>query len=125
MKAADGRILRRERSAARLYDAAQELHPRKALDDVSVDEICEHAGVGRATFFRIFETKAGLLREFNRRLTLDAIARIEAAGEIDLLSALGLVRAAILDAWRDAGPGHAAMALEFARPRGEHPRAAS
>ena len=42
-----------------------------------MDDICVRAQVGRATFFRFYGTKAGLLAEFNRRLAelaLDFIA---------------------------------------------------
>lgn len=111
---ADGRTRRRERNAERLYDAAAELLTTRSFDELTVEEISQHAGVGRATFFRIFETKAGLLREFNRRLAADAAARINSTGDLDLRAALGHVRDAITDAWRDAGPGLAAMAREFA-----------
>lgn len=33
-----------------------------------MDDICVRAQVGRATFFRCYGSKAGLLAEFNRRL---------------------------------------------------------
>jgi AcrR family transcriptional regulator len=111
----DGRARRRELSASRLFEAALELLADRPYDELTVEEICAHAGVGRATFFRIFDTKPGLLREFNRRLAADAEARIAAAGDVDLRGGLDLVRAAILDAWRDASPGLAAMARDFSR----------
>jgi AcrR family transcriptional regulator len=123
----DGRSRRRQRNAAQLYDAASELLITRAFDELSVDEICAHAGIGRATFFRIFTTKAGLLREFNRRLAQDAAARITAAGNADVGTKLGHVRAAIYDAWRHAGPGQIRMAEEFVRaapsndPHSAHP----
>ncbi|MFZ1489275.1 MAG: helix-turn-helix domain-containing protein [Ilumatobacteraceae bacterium] len=110
----DGRRARRERNAARLYDSANELLTVRGFDELSVEEICEHAGVGRATFFRIYETKAGLLREFNRRLADDAAARVAAAGDkVDLRTGLDQIRAAIVDAWRHAGQGHAGMAATY------------
>ncbi len=123
----DGRARRRQRSAARLYDAANDLLGSRPYDELTVDDICAHANVGRATFFRIYETKAGLLREFNRRLTDDAAARIELAGDIDLRTALNHIRDAIVDAWRRAGRGHVGMATEFTRstpsgdPHAAHP----
>lgn len=123
----DGRSLRRERNAARLYDAAEELLATRSFDELTVDEICERAGVGRATFFRIFDTKAGLLREFNRRLAEDARRRLQAAGDVDIRTALDHVRRAIVDAWRRAGRGHVGMAQEFVRtmppddPHSAHP----
>jgi AcrR family transcriptional regulator len=118
----DGRSARRERNAARLYDSANELLAVRTFEELSVEEICARAGVGRATFFRIFETKAGLLREFNRRLADDAAARLTAAGDnVDLRTALDHVRAAIVDAWRHAGPGHVGMAATYraTRPSGD------
>lgn len=123
----DGRTRRRQRNAAQLYDAANDLLASHSFDDLSVEDICAHAGIGRATFFRIFETKAGLLREFNRRLAQDAAARIAEAGPADIGTTLGHIRAAIYDAWRRAGPGHVRMAEEFVRaapsndPHSAHP----
>jgi AcrR family transcriptional regulator len=123
----DGRTRRRQLNAAQLYDAASDLLASYSFDDLSVEDICAHAGIGRATFFRIFGTKAGLLREFNRRLTQDAAARIAAAGTADIATTLGHIRAAVYDAWRQAGPGHVRMAQEFVRavpsndPHSAHP----
>jgi AcrR family transcriptional regulator len=113
--AVDGRALRRRRNAERLYDAADELLATRSYEELTIEEICQRANVGRATFFRIYDTKAGLLREFNRRLAQDAAERIRAAGSVGVRTALGHVRDAIVDAWRHAGPGHAGMAREFAR----------
>lgn len=123
----DGRVRRRDANAARLYDAADALMAEQAFDELTVEQICEQAGVGKATFFRIFESKAGLLREFNRRLADDASARVARGGDVDARTTLGLVRAAIVDAWRNAGPGHVGMAREFVRtmpstdPHAAHP----
>jgi AcrR family transcriptional regulator len=111
----DGRTRRRERSAVRLYDAANVLLAAHSFEEVTVEQICDRAGVGKATFFRIFESKAGLLREFNRRLAQDAAERIARSGCTDVRATLGHVRAAIVDAWRHAGPGHVGMAREFIR----------
>ncbi len=124
---ADGRAMRRHNNALRLYDAADELLTSTGFDDVSVEEICKRAGVGRATFFRIYGTKSGLLREFNRRLTNDAERRLEALGTADVRAALGQVADAIVDAWRHAGPGHLGMARTFVQslphsdPHDAHP----
>ena len=123
----DGRALRRHDNARRLYDAADELLASTSFDDLSVDDVCERADVGRATFFRIYGTKAGLLREFNRRLTDDASRRLDVRGAADVRTSLGIVADAIVDAWRHAGPGHLGMARAFARsvphtdPHAAHP----
>ncbi len=123
----DGRALRRYDNTRRLYDAADELLATTGFDELSVEEICERAGVGRATFFRIYGTKAGLLREFNRRLANDAECRLEALGLADARAALGQIADAIVDAWRHAGPGHLGMARTFVQslphsdPHDAHP----
>lgn len=123
----DGRTRRRQLNAAQLYDAAGDLLASHSFDDLSVEDICAHAGIGRATFFRIFGTKAGLLREFNRRLAQDAAARIADAAAHDIATTLGHIRAAIYDAWHEAGPGHVRMAQEFVKavpsndPHSGHP----
>jgi AcrR family transcriptional regulator len=123
----DGRSRRRQRNAAQLYDAASDLLASRSFDELSVEDICGHAGIGRATFFRIFGNKAGLLREFNRRLANDAAVRIANAETADVATTLGHIRAAIYDAWREAGPGHIRMAEEFVRaapsndPHSAHP----
>jgi len=127
----DGRSLRRQRNAAQLYDAASDLLASRSFDELSVADVCAHADIGRATFFRIFGTKAGLLREFNRRLAQDAAVRVAGAGATDIAvdvgTKLGHIRASIYDAWRTAGPGHVRMAEEFVRaapsndPHSAHP----
>lgn len=123
----DGRTRRRHRNAEQLYDAATELLASRPFDDVSVADICARAGVGRATFFRIYQNKAGLLLEFNRRLTRDAAARIAQADNTELGETLEHIRAAIYSAWRTAGPGHIRIAEEFVRaapsndPHAAHP----
>jgi AcrR family transcriptional regulator len=125
--ALDGRTRRRERNAERLYDAADELLASRSFDELSVEDVCQRADVGRATFFRIFETKAGLLREFNRRLADDAARRIPESGHTEIRAALEHIRSAIIDAWRRAGHGHVGMARAFVRslpnedPHAAHP----
>lgn len=127
LEALDGRARRRERNAERLYDAATDLLASRSYGELTVDDICAHAQVGRATFFRIFETKAGLLREFNRRLAQDATRRLDRAGDVGGHTALHIIREAIIDAWRGAGRGQVGMATEFTRsvpsgtPHAAHP----
>ncbi|MFI7528707.1 TetR/AcrR family transcriptional regulator [Nocardia salmonicida] len=124
---ADGRSKRRYRNAELLYDAACELLVTRSFDELAVEDICAHAGVGRATFFRIFETKAGLLREFNRRLARDAAADVAAAGATGIAEVLEVLRQTIYRAWQGAGPGLIRMAAEHARaapssdPHAAHP----
>jgi AcrR family transcriptional regulator len=90
---------------AAIFDAAVTLIEAQGYEQTSVEEICSAAGVGRATFFRHFETKAGLLREYNRRLAEDATQRIATLASTDATSRLQAVADAIHDAWVAAGPG--------------------
>jgi AcrR family transcriptional regulator len=124
----DGRSQRRVENRNRIYDAAMGLLRTRSYAEVNVDEICRAAGVGPATFFRIFASKAGLLREFNRRLTRRVEERIAAeAPAEDAAEALRIVVAEITRTWSHAGPGAAAMAQEFIRfsepgdPHAAHP----
>lgn len=124
---ADGRTKRRHRNAERIYDAACELLATRSFDELVVEDICAHAGVGRATFFRIFDNKAGLLREFNRRLAQSAQDDIAAAGTTGITETLEVIRQSIYRAWQGAGPGLIHMAAEHARgapssdPHAAHP----
>lgn len=45
-----------------ITDAMLELLRNKPLDDISISELVEKAGVGRASFYRNFENKEGILR---------------------------------------------------------------
>ena len=109
----DGRSQRRIDNAARIYDAAMRLLRTHPYRDLTVDEICEEAGVGRATFFRIFETKAGLCHEFNRRLAARIRSRLDAEEDAGVVASLGIVLDEAVDAWTHMGPGVAEMAVEY------------
>ncbi len=99
------RMQNRLDTEAAIFDAAVALIEVQGYEHTSVEEICEAAGVGRATFFRHFETKAGLLREYNRRLTADARHRLEALVTTDARSRLQVIADAVHDTWSAAGPG--------------------
>lgn len=93
---------RREDRQAALFDAAMGLFEARGFDAVSVEEICAHAGVGRATFFRLFGGKTGLIEEANRRTAQsvrDGVAAENARG----CEALRLMGSTISAAWLAAG----------------------
>jgi AcrR family transcriptional regulator len=110
---------KKQRAREEIYNAALDLLAEQPYDKVSVDDICARAQVGRATFFRFYGTKAGLLAEFNRRLAelaRTAIADHDAAGSPGPPSAarrLRLVQRTLAGYWAAAGPAPRKMALAF------------
>lgn len=106
---------KKQKTAAAIYDAALALFAERGYDAVSVEDICEQAEVGRATFFRLYGTKIGLLAEFNRRvaaLVRDRIRREEIESPSEQLRVqaeeIGL-------AWSSSGSGMISLAGEMLR----------
>jgi AcrR family transcriptional regulator len=112
---------KKQRVREEIYNAALDLLAEQPYDKVSVDDICARAQVGRATFFRCYGTKAGLLAEFNRRLAelaRTAIADHDDAGSLALAPPsaahrLRLVQRTLAAYWAAAGPAPRKMALAF------------
>lgn len=113
-KPKDGRHLRRADSRQRIYEAALALLDTRSFDDLSIDDICKEAGVGRATYFRIYKTKPGLLLEFNRRLAMRAKSRLEELGEASAREALFVIGEEITTAWSEVSPTTTSLVVEFA-----------
>jgi AcrR family transcriptional regulator len=86
-----------DRQAA-LFDAAMALFAERAYDEVTVDDICARANVGRATFFRLFGSKAGLIEEANRR-TASAVADLVRADNASGRAALEIMADVVRRAW--------------------------
>ncbi|MDQ6784817.1 MAG: TetR/AcrR family transcriptional regulator [Actinomycetota bacterium] len=103
----------KKRNRDRLYEAALELFAGKGYDLVSVDDICELAGVGRATFFRLYGTKAGLLSEFNRRLAIRARRAVVAAEPADAGEGLRVVSHTMCATWAESGVALRKLAQEY------------
>ena len=97
---------------ARLYDCAVQLFIEKGYDAVSVEQICHEAGVGRASFFRYFGAKTGLMIEFDRRVVQDIERRLAVAGP-GVEARLDTVQAAIDDAWTTAHPNVRALGRDY------------
>jgi AcrR family transcriptional regulator len=94
---------KRLRSQQHMYDVAVELIIERGYGNVTVDDICERAEVARATFFRYFGSKSGLLIEFERRIE-EEIERRLAASPVSAAEALVIVQRAMTDAWAQAHP---------------------
>lgn len=55
---------RSERTRAAIRDSANELFLSKGVDETTVDEICDRAGVSKGTFYLYFHRKEDLLLEY-------------------------------------------------------------
>ena len=104
---------KKAKTASSIYDAALELFAERPFSEVSIDDICDRAEVGRASFFRIYGTKAGLLLEFNRRMTVEAQAQIDAMPDGSASGHLRKLAETIASAWASTTPGMAALATEM------------
>ncbi|MDQ2729999.1 MAG: TetR/AcrR family transcriptional regulator [Actinomycetota bacterium] len=103
----------KKRNRDRLYEAALDLFAGQGYDLVSVDDICGRAGVGRATFFRLYGTKAGLLGEFNRRLAGRARDAVAASRPVDSGEALKVVSRTMCATWAESGAALRELAQEY------------
>jgi AcrR family transcriptional regulator len=105
---------KKQRTADDLFDAALTLFGQRGYDEVTVEDICELAEVSRATFFRYYGTKAGLVAEFNHRLADRVTARIARLKNPSATDQLFAMQDELAEAWTTAGPAVRAMALDFA-----------
>ena len=103
----------RRRAGDALYDAALSLLAERPYDEITVEEICVAAGVGRATFFRYYGSKAGLLVEFNERLTARAREAIASARTSSAAGKLRIVQMTLAEQWSATGPAVRELARAF------------
>ena len=104
---------KKRRAGDVLYDAALSLLAERPYNDITVEDICAAAGVGRATFFRYYGSKAGLLVEFNERLTTHAREAIARAGTTSAADQLRLVQTTLAEQWSATGPAVRELARAF------------
>jgi AcrR family transcriptional regulator len=109
------RARNKRRTRDRIYLAAIDLFNERPYTEVTVEEICERAEVGRATFFRFYGSKAGLLREFNDRIIERLQERIEAIADQSPVEQLWAVQDEITTAWGLSAPATREMAREWIR----------
>jgi len=112
---ADGGLRARKRQQLReaIYDAALELFADRPYDEVTVEEICERADVGRATFFRVYGTKAGLLVELNSRLGRRIAERLADDAATSAIEQLWAVQDEVTRTWADSAPALRSLAVEY------------
>ena len=92
-----------------------DLLAERPYEEVTIEDICDRAEVGRATFFRVYGTKVGLLEEFSRRLSADVRSALEAADGRSATERLVLIQQVIADTWQRSSTGMQALASEVAR----------
>jgi AcrR family transcriptional regulator len=110
------RARQKKRTRDRIYDAAVELFAARPYADVTVEEICERAEVGRATFFRFYGSKAGLIGEFGRRLADRIATRLEEReASSTATQQLWVVQDEITTAWGLSATSTREMAREWIR----------
>lgn len=103
---------KRARTRAAIFEAAMELFEERAYAEVTVEDICERAEIGRATFFRFYGAKGALLLEFNRRLADRVRGEVDAdPGSVP--QRLRTVAAVVAGAWADSGTAMRAMAFDM------------
>ena len=112
------RMNARERNRVRMrddiYQAALSLFDNRGYTEVTVDDICEAAGVSKATFFRYFDSKFGLVDEFNQRIA----EKIDASLDIGTMSATECIQQAtetLYQEWLHSAPQIRVLAREFVR----------
>lgn len=103
---------KRARTRAAIYEAAMDLFEERPYAEVTIEDICERADIGRATFFRFYGAKGALLLEFNRRLA-DRAREAIASGAAPATQKLRTVAAVIADAWADSSAAMRAMAFDM------------
>jgi AcrR family transcriptional regulator len=110
------RARQKRRTRDRIYDAAVDLFGTRPYAEVTVEEICERAEVGRATFFRFYGSKAGLIGEYGRRLVERIAGRLEErAATTTATEQLWVVQDEITTAWGLSATSTREMAREWIR----------
>ncbi|MEW2354646.1 TetR family transcriptional regulator [Spirillospora sp. NPDC029432] len=104
---------KRQRARDGLYAAALELLADRPYEEITIDEICERAEVGRASFYRIYGAKAGLLLEFNHRLARDAREAMPAHDSASAVERLRAVQRTLVANWTATGPALREMLRAF------------
>lgn len=74
-----------------ITDALLKLLQDKSIGDLSVSELCDFAGIGRASFYRNFESKEDILRRYINKIFREWTDEAEEKGNRPLSELLGLL----------------------------------
>ena len=69
-----------------ITDALLKLIRSRCLNGISISQICEEAGVGRASFYRNYESKEDVLRKYLERLIREWEKDFENKGDLAFFS---------------------------------------
>lgn len=106
------RPVHRRQMEAGIFDAAIRMFDERGYDAISVEEICAEAQVGRATFFRYFETKSGLIRELDQRAAVRARQQLLPLTDPSFAELLRIVADTLHEIWGSATSGLRALGRE-------------
>jgi len=103
----DRPLRKKERTRRDIYAAAMTLFAKRGFEHVTIEQICDAAGIAKATFFTHFPTKSALLFEFHRLLAAELAAQLAGPREsaalefrrmVDLFAARWLPQAEVMGA---------------------------
>lgn len=63
----------------------------KAIEDISISELCDNAGIGRASFYRNYNSKEDILKAYINKLFYEWKSDWEKNNSIPLSSAIGMI----------------------------------
>ena len=63
----------------------------KAIEDISISELCDNAGIGRASFYRNYNSKEDILKAYINKLFHGWKSDWEKNNSIPLSSAIGMI----------------------------------
>lgn len=89
-----------------------QLFGARSFDDVRIEEICDAAGIAKATFFLHFASKAALIEEFNAQLVARLALETNAA-PATAEQRLHLFVTALVNEWESNAAVMRQMAREF------------
>lgn len=74
-----------------LTDACLKLLRNKSINDISISELCDIAGVGRASFYRNFESKEDIVRVYINNLFSEWINTYEQSDDTPISELINLL----------------------------------
>tara|TARA_R110000824_G_scaffold137637_2_gene302108 strand:- start:125856 stop:126482 length:627 start_codon:yes stop_codon:yes gene_type:complete len=103
---------KKERTRQEIYRTAMRLFGAHGYDGVTIEDICNGAGIAKATFFLHFASKAALIHAFNDEITATLSEKL-ATQDGTAEEQLHFLAAAFEDAWQANAPVMRKMLSEY------------